>query len=124
MKKLFLIITCIILISSCFYTRVYAKDIETIVFITQHGSKYHDSKCQYLYNSCTAVLLEDAINQGYEKCSKCFLSTTNEKGKIGVVEVAICDDSENVMKIRIVKITITIVGLSILYKKIIRKRRK
>ena len=124
MKKLFLIITCIIMSSNCFHTSVYAKDVETIVFIAQYGSKYHDSKCQYLYNSYTAIFLEDAINQGYEKCSKCFLSKTKNKEKVDIVEVTTHYNSENVVQIRIIKLTITIIVLSILYKKIIKRKRK
>lgn len=45
---------------------------ETTVYITNTGSKYHRSWCQYLRQSCIAISLSDAKAQGYTACSKCW----------------------------------------------------
>lgn len=45
------------------------KDIT--VYVTNSGKKYHHAGCQYLANSKIAISLEDAIDEGYEPCSKC-----------------------------------------------------
>lgn len=42
------------------------------VYITDTGSKYHRSWCQYLWGSQIAIDLDDAIAAGYTACSKCF----------------------------------------------------
>lgn len=42
------------------------------VYITNTGSKYHRSGCQYLRKSCIPISLDDAKSQGYTACSKCW----------------------------------------------------
>lgn len=42
------------------------------VYVTRTGKKYHRYGCQYLRKSCIPISLDDAINQGYTPCSKCF----------------------------------------------------
>lgn len=42
-----------------------------IVYITETGEKYHRSGCQYLRKSKIPISLEDAVSQGYSRCSKC-----------------------------------------------------
>lgn len=42
-----------------------------VVYITHTGSKYHRSSCSYLDKSKIAIDKDDAINEGYEPCSKC-----------------------------------------------------
>ncbi len=41
------------------------------VYITDSGTKYHSSGCQYLSSSKHSFSLEDAINDGYSPCSRC-----------------------------------------------------
>lgn len=41
------------------------------VYITNSGSKYHSSGCQYLSSSKYSVSLEEAISDGYSPCSRC-----------------------------------------------------
>lgn len=43
---------------------------ETIVYITNTGSKYHRASCSYLKSKST-ITKEKAISQGYSPCSKC-----------------------------------------------------
>lgn len=47
------------------------SDYEITVYITDTGNKYHRYTCQYLYDSCYSISLEDAIYEGYEPCSVC-----------------------------------------------------
>jgi predicted nuclease with TOPRIM domain len=42
------------------------------VYVTNTGSKYHKSGCQYLRQSCIAISLSNATSQGYTPCSKCY----------------------------------------------------
>ena len=42
------------------------------VYITNTGEKYHQDGCQYLRQSKIAISLDDAINQGYTACSRCW----------------------------------------------------
>ncbi len=50
-----------------------ATDKQSItVYITKTGSKYHKDGCQYLSQSKIPITLQDAIDQGYTPCSKCF----------------------------------------------------
>lgn len=44
---------------------------ETIVYITDTGSKYHSAGCQYLRKSQKAISKARAIGRGYSPCSKC-----------------------------------------------------
>lgn len=41
------------------------------VYITNTGSKYHSSGCQYLKKSKIAISKDKAVAQGYTPCSKC-----------------------------------------------------
>nr|DAW41658.1 MAG TPA: DNA methyl phosphotriester repair domain protein [Caudoviricetes sp.] len=43
-----------------------------MVYITNTGEKYHRNGCQYLRQSKIAISLDDAINQGYTACSRCW----------------------------------------------------
>lgn len=47
------------------------SDPLTIVYITESGIKYHKSGCQYLSSSCIPITLYDAVDQGYDVCSRC-----------------------------------------------------
>lgn len=42
------------------------------VYITNTGSKYHRSGCQYLRKSKISISLDQAKSQGYTSCSRCF----------------------------------------------------
>lgn len=45
--------------------------LETIVYITASGSKYHRAGCKYLSKSSIPIKLKDAIARGYTPCSVC-----------------------------------------------------
>lgn len=45
---------------------------ETTVYITNTGSKYHKSGCQYLKESKIPISLSNAKARGYTPCSKCY----------------------------------------------------
>ncbi|GKH50413.1 hypothetical protein CE91St46_15240 [Eubacteriales bacterium] len=50
---------------------VYPPMVSHTVYITDTGTKYHRSGCQYLRKSKYAIDLGDAKKQGYGPCSKC-----------------------------------------------------
>lgn len=41
------------------------------VYVTDTGSCYHQAGCSYLRSSSHAISLEEAIDEGYEPCSRC-----------------------------------------------------
>lgn len=46
---------------------------DDIVYITQHGTKYHKENCYYIKNSETVALtVEQAEQQGYSPCAVCI----------------------------------------------------
>ena len=49
-----------------------SEEQSTTVYITNTGEKYHRDGCQYLRQSKIAISLDDAINQGYTACSRCW----------------------------------------------------
>ena len=53
-------------------TETDADPQSKIVYITDTGKKYHRDGCQYLRESRHAISLEDAQNEGYSPCKKCF----------------------------------------------------
>ena len=43
------------------------------VYVTERGKKYHKENCRTIKNrEVTAIEEEDAIEQGYEPCGRCF----------------------------------------------------
>lgn len=48
----------------------YTEPVETTVYVTKTGSKYHRSGCQYLSKSKIPISLSEARNK-YTPCSKC-----------------------------------------------------
>lgn len=42
------------------------------VYVTESGTKYHQSGCQYLSQSCIKMELSKALSKGYTACSKCW----------------------------------------------------
>ncbi len=44
---------------------------EVIVYVTESGSKYHLSTCQYVEDGGIALTLTEAQEQGYEPCKVC-----------------------------------------------------
>lgn len=45
--------------------------VDEIVYITETGSKYHRSDCQYLWGSKIEITKQEAIKRGYTACSVC-----------------------------------------------------
>lgn len=52
------------------YNNYEDEDSQT-VYITDTGSKYHRSGCQYLRSSRHAISKSNAISRGYGACSRC-----------------------------------------------------
>ena len=48
------------------------SSVSYTVYITDTGSKYHRSGCQYLSNSKIPIDINEAKAQGYTACSRCF----------------------------------------------------
>ena len=69
MKTTKIKILIFILLIFIFYTNCSYGYTE--VYITNTGSKYHLSGCQYLRKSQISINLEEAIKKGYEPCEKC-----------------------------------------------------
>lgn len=42
-----------------------------LVYVTEHGEKYHSIICQYAVGNSEGIPIDDAIAQGYEPCSVC-----------------------------------------------------
>ena len=66
---------CIIVGVFCLlaYFFYYHSD-SSICYITDTGSKYHFSSCDYLYDSKVPISVETAIDFGYELCGNCACS--------------------------------------------------
>lgn len=47
------------------------KRLQTIVYITETGSKYHRGGCRSLRKSKIRITLKEAKNQGYTPCKIC-----------------------------------------------------
>jgi hypothetical protein len=60
-----------LLIASLLVCTSPTSDDSTIVYITDTGTKYHTSGCQYLDASKTAISLKEACAKGYTPCSVC-----------------------------------------------------
>lgn len=67
-KKIMAILLFFIIVFCPFIS--YANPEDTIVYITDTGSKYHSYGCGYL-RSCNSITLEEAVKNGYEPCSRC-----------------------------------------------------
>lgn len=50
---------------------VFAVPGSTIVYITKTGAKYHRDGCSSLKKSKIAIILQEAVNRGYEPCKIC-----------------------------------------------------
>lgn len=62
----------LLLVASTLLTMVvFAASGDTIVYVTRSGEKYHKRNCQYLSKSCIEIMLADAVDSGYTRCSKC-----------------------------------------------------
>jgi endonuclease YncB( thermonuclease family) len=44
---------------------------EITVYVTKTGKKYHRKGCQHLRKSSRAITLKEAVEKGYEPCSRC-----------------------------------------------------
>ena len=44
---------------------------EIIVYVTKSGKKYHREGCQHLRKSSRPISLKEALEKGYEPCSRC-----------------------------------------------------
>ncbi|MBS1581606.1 MAG: hypothetical protein JST66_05320 [Bacteroidetes bacterium] len=49
----------------------FAVPVETTVYVTKTGGKYHKGTCGYLSKSKIAMALSEAKAAGYGPCSRC-----------------------------------------------------
>lgn len=68
LKRLFSLVICVVFFSVI--TTAYAASGSTTVYVTRTGEKYHTAGCSYLKSSI-AISLEDAVDSGYTRCSRC-----------------------------------------------------
>lgn len=69
--KKIILFACIIFCSFTLTLTVSAENGNTIVYVTDSGSKYHSSGCQYLSRSKNSITLEEAVEEGFSPCSRC-----------------------------------------------------
>ena len=55
---------------------VTGSRMEATVYITRKGNKYHRETCSFLNRSKLAVTLEQARQNRYEPCKRCYRDTT------------------------------------------------
>jgi len=75
---------CIVLILSCCFllgcgnttnSLIYTgySNILTYVYITEHGTKYHDRDCYQIKGlNATSIKRTEAVERGYTICYSCF----------------------------------------------------
>lgn len=69
MKKLFIaLFLAFVLILPAF---AYSVPDDTIVYVTDHGEKYHREDCSYTSGSARPLTIEKAEAKGYSPCSRC-----------------------------------------------------
>lgn len=54
-----------------FVSAAYAAKLETNVCVTPYGEKYHKFNCPYVTGEYTTLTVDEAIQRGYEPCSRC-----------------------------------------------------
>lgn len=47
------------------------RPVETAVYVSKSGSKYHFSGCQYVNDNMDIIDINDALANGYEACKRC-----------------------------------------------------
>lgn len=45
---------------------------DTVVYITEYGTRYHNDWCGALWNSRYKITLADAVAEGYTRCDRCW----------------------------------------------------
>lgn len=73
-----ILLVVLVVISSWFLPLSFVSDSynhypngETSVCITASGEKYHTASCSYLHSSSIRICLQEAVLNGYERCSRC-----------------------------------------------------
>ena len=72
-KAVIILLISILLAFTCGCTKsVTANNSYSVtVYITKTGDCYHSKNCSYLRKSKISISLDNAIAQGYDRCSKC-----------------------------------------------------
>lgn len=78
MKKLMLLfLTSLCLLLSPSYSTPshqkvnFTETVQTVVYITKTGEKYHLESCSYLRQSKIKTTKKEAVANGYTACSRC-----------------------------------------------------
>lgn len=74
MKRAVFFLLSVLLLSSL---AAYSYNGDITVYVTASGSCYHRENCSYL-KSRIPLTLEDAVEQGYRRCSRCHPPTLGE----------------------------------------------
>lgn len=45
---------------------------DTTVYVTKTGDTYHSKDCNSLRKSCVSITLQEAIDDGYKPCKRCY----------------------------------------------------
>lgn len=54
------------------YVKTHLREtVQTTVYITKTGGKYHTSNCRYLRQSKISISKKEAVSGGYTACSVC-----------------------------------------------------
>ena len=64
-------IACVFVLAALLAGLVFAASADTVVYITRTGAKYHTGNCSYLRQSKIEITLGDAVQRGYDPCSRC-----------------------------------------------------
>jgi hypothetical protein len=54
------------------------QEVDSIVYITRNGKKYHKEGCQYLSKSKLTISLREALENRYEPCKRCYKDTARD----------------------------------------------
>lgn len=69
MKKLIILLLAALVLALPVFA--YTVPDDTIVYVTDHGEKYHREDCTYTSESAHPLTIEKAEAKGYTPCSRC-----------------------------------------------------
>ncbi len=78
----------VLVLTSALIVLSYSAHAQT-VYVTNTGTKYHSSGCQYLSKSKIAIQMDTAIVKNYSACSVCKPQVTKSSTSQGIAESAV-----------------------------------
>jgi hypothetical protein len=55
-----------------------SQQVDSVVYITREGKKYHREECSYLKQSKIRSTLQEAHDRGLEPCKRCYRSAEHD----------------------------------------------